>query len=162
MEMCIRDRAQSQTVEREVEHPVTDHAGGGEDPLGLLDRDDVGQALGLGRLDQTGRHPGLLQDVLVVKLQPIQIELDRTPRVRCHQIGEVVGQLGFGEIVDPMIKILPDATDGAGVGLDGLGLQPLELEVLEMRLVLPVKVVCGGGRHAGLSSRNIAQSNPRA
>ena len=36
-----------------------------------------------------------------------------------------------------------------------------ELEVLEMRLVLPLKVIVGGGLHTGLSSRNIAELTPR-
>jgi hypothetical protein len=35
-----------------------------------------------------------------------------------------------------MVEIGPDAAEGAGVGLDGLGLQPLELELLEMGLVM--------------------------
>ena len=60
-----------------------------------------------------------------------------------------------------MIKVVADAADGAGVRLDGLGLQAFELEVLEMRLVLPLKVIGGGGLYAGLSSRNIAESTPR-
>ena len=96
----------------------------------------------------------------VVELQPVQIELDRTPGVRSHQVAEVVGELGYGQIVNLMVKVVTDSADGPGLGLDGLGLQTLELEVLEMRLVLPVKVLGGDGRHAGLSSRNIAQSNP--
>ena len=58
-------------------------------------------------------------------------------------------------------KIRADAPYGAGVCLYGLRLQPLELEVLEMRLVLPVKVIGGVVRHAGLSSRNIAESSPQ-
>jgi hypothetical protein len=82
--------------------------------------------------------------------------------VRCHQIGEVVRQLRFEEIVDAIGKILAQAPYGARVGLDGLGLQPLELEVLEMCLVLSVKVGGGVVRHAGSSSRNIAESNPSA
>src|SRR3990172_10378589 len=154
-------QAQSQAVEREVEHPVTDHAGGGEQPLGLLDRDDVRQALGLRGLDQTGRHPRFAQDVRVVELQPVQIELDRTPGVRCHQVGEVVRQLLLGQTVNSMTKVVADSADGARVSLDGLGLQSFELEVLEMRLVLPVKVLGGACCHAGLSSRNIAKSTPR-
>ena len=77
-------QAQSQAVEGEVEHPVTDDAGGCEQPPGLVDRDDVRQALGPGWLDQTGRDPGLAQDMRVVELQPVQVELDRTPGVRCH------------------------------------------------------------------------------
>ncbi|MDP1864308.1 MAG: hypothetical protein Q8K52_10420 [Thiobacillus sp.] len=96
----------------------------------------------------------------VVELQPVQVKLDRAPRVRRHQIGEVVRQLGFREIVDLIGKVVADAPDGAGVSLDGLGLQAFEFEVLEMRLVLPVKVL-GVGLHAGLSSRNIAESTPR-
>jgi hypothetical protein len=39
--------------------------------------------------------------------------------------------LGFGEIVDLVGKIAAQAPDGTGIGVDGLGLQPLELEVLE-------------------------------
>ena len=75
-------QAQSEAVESEEEHPVAENAGSSEDPLGLLDADDVGQALALGRLDQAGGDPGLAQDIFVVELRPVQIELDRTPRVR--------------------------------------------------------------------------------
>ena len=39
-----------------------------------------------------------------------------------------------------MIETCADAADGARVRIDGLGLQALELEVLEMCLVLLVKV----------------------
>ena len=74
-------QAQSQAVEREVEHPVTEHTGSGEDPPGLVDGDDVGQALGLGWLDQAGRDPGFAQDMLVVELQSVQVQFDRTPGV---------------------------------------------------------------------------------
>ena len=42
------------------------------------------QAHALRRLDQTGRDPGLAQDVGVEELQPIQIELDRAPGMRGH------------------------------------------------------------------------------
>ena len=53
-------QAQSEAVEGEEEHPVTDHARGGEDPLGLLDRDDVRQALcSCGGLIRPGATQGL-------------------------------------------------------------------------------------------------------
>ena len=39
-----------------------------------------------------------------------------------------------------MIETCADAADGARVRIDSLGLQALELDVLEMCLVLPVKV----------------------
>ena len=69
-------QAQGQAIEREEEHPLTQNAGGGEYPLGLLDGDDVRQALSPGRLDQTGGHPRLTQHVCVIKLQPVQAKFD--------------------------------------------------------------------------------------
>jgi hypothetical protein len=78
--------------------------------------------------------------VLVVKLQPVQIKFDRTPRVRRHQFGEIVRQLRLGQTVDLMIEARADAAYGARVRFDGLGLQALELEVLEVGLVLMVEV----------------------
>src|SRR4030067_783477 len=51
-------------------------------------------------------------DVRVVELQPVQIELDRTPGVRCHQVGEVVRQLLLGQTVNSMTKGVADSADG--------------------------------------------------
>ena len=118
------------------------------------------------RLDQPRRYPGLAQDVQGEELQPIQIELDRAPGVRGEKFGEVVGELRLGQAVDLVIETRTDAADGAGVGVDGLRLQALELEVLEVGLVLLVEVCLwfGGGRfddHGGVSSRMVAQSLPR-
>lgn len=159
-------QAQAQTVEGKIEHPIAQRARGGKKLLGLVDRDNVGQPLDLGRFDQMGHDPGFVQDVGGVELQAIQIKFDCAPGVGLDQVAEIVGQLGFGEVVDLVGEVSAQAPDGAGISLDGLGLQPLELEVLEMRLVLPVKVFggacCRHCRHAGLSSRNIAQSNPSA
>src|SRR3990172_4480843 len=141
--------AQAQTIEREEERPVTDHAGGGEYPLGLLDRDNIRQALGPGRLDQTRSYPGLTQDMRVVELQPIQIQFDRAPGMRCHKLGEVVRQLSLGQTVNLIIKALPDPADGAGVSFNRFGLQALELEMLKMRMILLIKVLGGILLHAG-------------
>ena len=123
-------QAQAQTVEREKEHPVTERAGGGEDALGLLHRDDVRQTLGLGRFDQTGSHPGFAQDMGEVELEAVQIEFDRAPGMRGQQIGEVIGQLRFGQTLNLIVEILADAANGAGVGLDRLGSKPLSLRCL--------------------------------
>ena len=71
----------------------------------------------------------------VVKLQPIQIQFDRAPGMRCQKIREIVTQLPFGKIVNLMIKVLPDSVNGSGIGIDGLGLQSFEFQVLQMRLV---------------------------
>ena len=49
-----------------------------------------------------------------------------------------------------------------GVGVDGLGLQAFELEVLEMGLVLLIEIRPDvGGLHAAVSSRNVAESPHR-
>ena len=82
---CKRNPSPSrrpEALEGEEEHPVTQDAGSGEDPLGVVDGDDVGQALALGRLDQARCHPGFAQDVFVVELQSVQIKFDRAPCVR--------------------------------------------------------------------------------
>lgn len=141
-------QAQAQTVQGEIEHPIAQRAGRSKEALGFVDRDNVGQPLCLGRLDQMGHHPGLAQDVGGVKLEAIQVQLDGAPGVGLDQVAEVIGQLGFGEVVDLVGKIPAQAPDGAGIGVDGLGLQPLELEVLEVGLVLPIKVL--GGRSSWL------------
>jgi len=61
-------------------------------------------------------------------------------------------------VVDAVIEVIADAPDGARIGFDGLGLQALELEVLEVGLVLPVKIGDGWLCHAGISSRLVAKS----
>ena len=88
----------------------------------------------------------------VVELQPVQIELDRAPGVRGQQLGEIVGQLLLGQRVGPLIEALADAPDGARVGVDGLGLQPLEPQVLKVQLVVLVERVCGQGFHLEVTS----------
>ena len=133
-------QAQPQAVEGEIEHPVAQGVCRRKQALRFVDGDDVGQPLRLGRLDQIRHHPGLLQHVGGVELQAVEIEFDRAPGVGLDQVAEIVGQLSFAKIVDPMRKIPAQTTDGPRIGFDGLRLQPLELEVFEMGLVLPVKV----------------------
>lgn len=135
-------QAQAEAVEGEEQDAVAGDAGGGEEALSLGNGDDVGQALSARRLDQTGGDPGLVQDVGVVELEAIQIELHGTPGVGADQFGEVVGELLLGEGVDVPVEALADAPDGAGVGIDGLGLKALELEMLEVGLIVVLK---GGG-----------------
>ena len=78
-----------------------------------------------------------------------------------NQAAKVVGELGFGQGVDVVGKVVTDAPDGAGVGVNGFGLQAFEFEVFEMRLVLPIEVRVGtdwdGDVHAGSSSRWVAK-----
>ena len=72
--------------------------------------------------------------------------------MRVKQIAEVVGQLLFGQVVYLILKIGADATDGARVGLNGFGLQALELKVLEMRLVIVLEVCIGCWCHGIVTS----------
>jgi hypothetical protein len=74
--------AQAEAVGGEVEDPVAQRARGLEHILGLVHRENIGQALRLRRFDQVHMQPGLVQDVGVEELQPIQIELDRAPGMR--------------------------------------------------------------------------------
>ena len=129
-------QAQSQAVACEEEHPVTEHTSRQENPPGFLDDNDVRQALALGRLDQAGGAPGFAQNMLVVALQSVPIELDRAPGMRREQLREEVGQWRFGQTVDLMIEARADAANGASLGVNRLGLQPLEFQVLQVARVV--------------------------
>ncbi len=154
-------QAQTQAVEDEIEYPVARGTGRGKKLLGFVDSNNVGQTLGFGRLDQVGHGLALMQNVGGIELQAIEVELDRALGVALNQVAEIIGQLGLGEVIDLVAEVVAQAPDGAGIGVDGLGLQTFELEVLEMDPVLPVEVLVGGAGHAGSSSRNIAESSQR-
>ncbi len=62
---------------------------------------------------------------------------------------EIVSQLCFREVVDLVGEICAHAPDSARVGIDGLGLQALELEMLEVHLVLQIKLDSRLLVHAG-------------
>jgi hypothetical protein len=83
---------------------VTQPLGGEKQTLGLLDGDDIWQALGLGRFNQVDVDPGFVQDVGIVELEAVEVEFDRTPGMALQQIGEVIGQLLFAQIIDLFIK----------------------------------------------------------
>ena len=60
--------------------------------------------------------------------------------MRSDQVAEVLGQLGFGERVDLIGEVSAQTPDGAGVGVNGIGLEPLEFEVLKMQMELLIEV----------------------
>ena len=74
--------AQAEAVEDEEEYAVAEDAGGAKDAPRFFDGDDAGQTLNLGRFDQARCHPGFAQDVLVVKLEAVQVKIDCAPGVR--------------------------------------------------------------------------------
>ena len=88
----------------------------------------------------------------VVELQPVQVKLDRTPGVRRHQLGEVVRQLLFAQMIDWVIKARTDAADRAGVRLNCLRPQAFELQVLPMRLVVLPEMCIDRCFHLGVTS----------
>ena len=58
-------------------------------------------------------------------------------------------------VTQPVLK----QQGGPTVGINGLGMQALELEVLEMSLIVLLEISFGAGWvHAGVSSRNVAES----
>jgi hypothetical protein len=78
----------------------------------------------------------------VEELQSVQVQFDRAPRVGGQQIGEIVGQR-----IDPVLEIVAGPAEGAGISLDGLRLQALELDMLEVGLVKAVEVRCRWSSH---------------
>ena len=137
------------TPARETALLVAQHAGGSDDLLDFADRDNIGQTLALGRLDQAEGHPRFLQNMGVVELQTVQVEFDGGPGVGADEVGEVVGKLGFGDGVNPVIEVGADPAHGARVGIDGLGLQTFESAMLQVRLILLVKLRLQAGFHLG-------------
>jgi len=91
------------------------------------------------RLDQIDIDPWLLKHVDIVELEPVEIELNGAPGVGLQQRREIVGKLLLGEIVYFMLEVLTGTTNRAGVGLDSLGLLPLELEMLQMLVVIALE-----------------------
>ncbi len=84
---------QPHAVDGEVEDPLAESLSGGEQPCGLFDGNDIGQALGLGWLDQIDIDPRFVEHMGIEELEPVEIELDRTPGVGRKQIGEIVREL---------------------------------------------------------------------
>ena len=83
-----------------------------------------------------GHGPGLAQNVQGVELEPTQIELDRAPGVRGNQVAQIIGQLRRRQVVYAVVELVSHAPDGAAIGINGLGLQALELEVLKALKVI--------------------------
>lgn len=76
------------------------------------------------------------------ELEPVQIELDRTPGGRLAQVGEVIPPVDLAQIVDRMSEVISSPADGARIRLDRLRRQALELQVLQVPLVVLLKIAC--------------------
>lgn len=95
-----------------------------------------------------GQLPGPAQQVQGVELQAVEVVLDRAPGVRGVEVAEVIGELGARLIIDLVVEMPARAAYGAGLDVDGLGLQALELEVFEVGLRVLVERVPGTGNVA--------------
>lgn len=82
-----------------------------------------------------------VEDVPVIKHEAVQIVLDGTPGARLQAIGEVLGELLWGQRVDLVAEIGADALDRAGIGPDRGRLQPFEPEMLAVRFVVLLETV---------------------
>ena len=72
------------------------------------------------------------------------------------QIGKILKELIGVQVINPASKIIAYSPDGSGIGINGFGLKPLELQVL---LVLAVITGKGGiighiGIHCNLPEWN--------
>ena len=60
-----------------------------------------------------------------------------------QQIAEIIGQLGFGQIINLIIEIRANALNSSGIGLDRLGLKSSEFKVLKIRLIILLEICFG-------------------
>ena len=98
-------QAQTHAVQGKKEHPVAERPRRVHDALHLLHCHDVRQARHLGRFGQLGTGPGFVQHVGVVKLQPVQIMLERAPGQVFQNPREIIGQLIFAQVIDPIVEM---------------------------------------------------------
>lgn len=66
------------------------------------------------------------------------------------------------QVVDLVIKVFAHAPDGVAIGLDGLGLQAFEFEMLDKGLVVLFKISRSAGIHTAVSLRYVADSPHRS
>jgi len=117
-------QAQAHAVQREEEHPVAEHPRRADQSPHQCHADDVWQAADLGRANEIGHRPGFAQHMLGKELQPVQIELDPAPRMRGHQIGEILDRLVLAECVDLVHEILANAAHAARLRIKCVNLHP--------------------------------------
>lgn len=73
--------------------------------LPLRHRHNIRQMRHLGRFGQFGSEPGFIQYMSVVKLQLVQIGLERAPRQTIQNLRKTIGQLIFDQIINLLVKI---------------------------------------------------------
>jgi len=84
--------------------------------VGFINRHDIRQADRFGRFDQINILPGFTQDMPIEKLKPVQIQLDRAPGMGAEQLGEIIQQLLFWKIMNPVVEVRGNTPNGSGIG----------------------------------------------
>jgi hypothetical protein len=79
--------------------------------------------------------------------------------VRGDEVAEIARELGARQIIDLVVEILACAAHSAGLDVDGLGLQALELEVFEVGLIVLVERGTGAG-HVAVSWADTLHNHP--
>ncbi len=97
--------------------------------------DDIRQSLYVGRFHQIRRRPGQMQYIVVIKFEAVEIVFESAPRMRAQQVGEIVGQLRFGQGVNLIMKILARTSYRTRVGIDRFRPHAFEFETFELRLI---------------------------
>jgi hypothetical protein len=114
-----------------------------EQPSGFRNGHNIRQTLCPWRFDQLKHWPGLIQNVGIEEFKTVQIKLNATPGVRFQQVAEIIGQLGFGQIVNLIVEISADAPHGTGIGVYRFGLESFEFKVFKMRLIVSLEIGFG-------------------
>lgn len=78
--------------------------------------------------------------MFVVETQTVQVQLDRAPGVGGEALAEIVRELLRRQVVDLVIETFTCLPNGAQIGVDGLRLQPCELQVLNVAFVIAFEI----------------------
>lgn len=62
------------------------------------------------------------------KLKPVAVDLDRAPGMGVHQLRKIAFQLFLIQLIGTAIKVVAEATNRTGIGINCLLTFPLKLE----------------------------------
>ena len=73
-----------------------------------------------------------------------------------QQVGEIIGQLRFGQLIDALVEVRAQVPDRPRIGFDRLRPQPLQLEAFEVGGVMLLEVWIGCWFHGRVASSTFA------
>lgn len=140
-------QAQTHGIGREHKDAIAQLARRVDQPLHLIDGEDIRQGAHLWWLDHLHPLPVAVQDMLVEELQPVAVDAHGGPGAPVDQIGEVLGQLLAGEPIGHAVEVLGHAAHRAGVDIDGAGTVAVQLERAHVPVIQCAKMVLFAGDH---------------